>query len=523
MLYRRGAYALLLLLFAIIAFVGCNDHDTNDNSKSPSTNPGATATASKPEQVIDPDNLFIVYSYDTNGKMETCGCSTKQLGGLSRRGTVIEEYASYNREMLVLDGGKILPDTSEFSRFKAQIILKMMGIMGYSALNIGCYEAAFGAEELGKWADQAKFPLVSSNVLVKGDAKQLVRPTALKTIDSTDYAGKLAANDYYEKTTGKKAEGKLNWLASPVVVIKKGSFKVGILGVADPEWVATVAGSDSNYVVLPMRDTLKHIVTELAEEADLWVAMVETDDTQRKELMTAIPEIKIWLSGNPRGGEASVRNEQSESGQFWQNICRDGKYVGITSVTRKEGSDFITQNQLDVKDTIVERADLLAVMTDEYRPELEKIYMHQAQPIGKEFVYAQECQKCHTDAFQIYYKSAHFNSLESLKTKGQNWNPDCVKCHIEFDELNDQQHPLQCTACHYQAWEGHIEDATKNAANVKPLDEKIDFEYCVKCHDPENSTEFAAKYEEYFAKIKHWDGPTVPGKESDSGSQSVVE
>ena len=189
-----------------------------------------------------------------------------------------------------------------------------------------------------------------------------------------------------------------------------------------------------------------------------------------------------------------------------------GTPVGLTSVIIQDKDYFISQNQVSVEDTIKERADLLSVITNDYRPELEKLFHEQSQPIGREFVYAVQCQKCHTEAFQVYKKSSHAKALDTLVGKGQNWNPDCVACHIEFDELNDHQISMQCTACHYQVWDGHIQNAESTTGEVKSLNEKIGVEYCVKCHDPENSRNFSKDYKEYFAKIKHWDGPIVPNE-----------
>ncbi len=512
---------LTRILFAVVLFLFCslfsckedNDDGTgsaNKNTQSKTEN--ATNNAKLTE--LDQSSMYIVYSYDTNGKMETCGCSTKQLGGLARRGTIIDDYAAHKKQMLMLDGGKLLPDTLELSSFKAGIILKMMNLMDYSALNIGCYEALFGVDTLTQWADIADFPFVSSNILVDATSQDVIIEEKLTNVSTLNAADKLDCSDFYAKVTGTSPVKKLKWLANPVLFIEKGNFKIGILAATDPQWLESIAGKDRGYFALPIRDTLKNLVVTFADKADLWIALVEAEDETIKEAMSAIPEIKLWLSGNPRRGESSVRSVKSEIGQNWQNIFRDGRYVGITSVMYQGEDYFVSQNQISIEDTITERSDLLAVILNDYRPHLEKIFHQQNQPIGREFVYSVQCQKCHTEAFQIYKKSSHSKALETLIAKGQNWNPDCVSCHTEFDTLNDHQVPMQCTACHYRVWESHMQDAEANTGSVKPLQEVIDKDYCIKCHNPENSTEFAEHYKEYFAKIKHWDGPTVPGEDT---------
>jgi len=522
MLSMRGFLALTALLMVLVVFSSCNPQSDNsssevDSNKGQSSNSSNGSAETVETPAIDDNSLFIVYSYDTNGKMETCGCSTRQLGGLSRRGTIIRDYeTNYNRQMLMLDGGKILADATDFSKFKVTIIIKMMNQMNYSALNLGVYELVFDLAELSKWADQAKFPLVSSNVLTSSGKTNLVRPEALKNLGSLDATNEVEAGEFFREVKGDVHPGELDWLASPVIFVQLGNFRLGILGATKPEWADSLA--DGDLVALPIRDSFKQLVTKYADKADLWIAMIEADGTTIKSLMVALPEIQIWLSGNPRKGESIVGSMETTAGQHWQNIFQEGKYIGATSVNLQDGNYFITQNEIAVEDTIAERKDLLAIMVNEYRPELEKLFHLQTQPIGREFVYSVKCQRCHTEAFEIYRNSAHSRALETLQEKGQNWNPECVSCHIEFDELNDNQLSLQCSACHYRSWDNHIEDATANAANVKPLNEELGFDHCVKCHTPENSTEFAVKYKEYFAKIKHWDGPTVPGETENNSS-----
>lgn len=511
----RFALVILILISAIALadFVSCKKNagdDTNGEKESQSQSSSKETTSKKP---LNPDGLFILYSYDLNGKMETCGCSTLQLGGLARRGTLYDDYRNnYGRHILTLDGGKLLPDTSEFSLLKSDIVFRMYNLMKYDALKLGSYEYSFNWAVLEKWADGANFPFVSSNVLTsESGAKTLIRKKALENAGSEDVTASLTASDFYKSVTGKVFNGNLSWAASPVIFIKKGNFRIGILAATEPAWVESL-GPDS-LVTLPMRDALKHLVVKFKDRADIWVAMIEGHNESVQSIAAGLPEISIWLSGNPRYGEAQVAKGKVGNDQFWMNIYQDGKYVGVTSIDKNGDDFFISQNEVGVMDTIKERGDLLAVMVNDYRPKLEGIFQNQTQPIGKEYVYSQACQKCHVDEYKAFEASHHFKSQSSLEKKGQQWNPDCVSCHIEYDSVNDRALSMQCTTCHYNAWNNHIDEARNNPAAVTPLSETINFGYCIRCHDEENSTEFNDRYREYFAKIKHWPGPTVPGED----------
>jgi len=511
---------LLVFLLAIglaAAAVSCNPKPDGNEDGAAHRN----TVPSPAVKQLNPDGLFIAYTYETNGKMETCGCSSKQLGGLARRGTLIDQYRDgYDRHLLLLDGGKIVPDNSEFSRFKSDIILRMMNKMGYSAMHIGFYEFNFEMPELAKWADNASFPLMNSNVLYTGDFPNLIREKPLADIGSTNITAELEATDFYRMVTGKEAATKYMWSASPVVFVTKGNIRIGILSATEPEWIE---GLGWKYLTpLPIRDTFKHLLARFHDKADLWVAMVEANNITVEQLMKSLPEIKIWLSGNPRKGESMITHSKTDAGQYWQNIFMEGKYLGITSVDKKAGEFFISQEEIGIEDTIAQRNDLQLIMVNEYRPKLEQIFKNQTQPIGREFVPATSCNKCHPEEFEAWRASKHHEALPTLIGKKQNWNPDCVSCHVEYDSVNEAQLTLQCTMCHYNSWEKHIDEAEAGGA-VTPLGETIDKQYCTKCHDPENSNKFDSDYRHYFETIKHWDGPTVPGEAQVTGGSTKGE
>src|SRR5689334_1442434 len=61
----------------------------------------------------------IAWSYDTSGYLETCGCSSHQLGGLTRRATKIAQLRTAG-PVLAIEGAHIVPDKGEFNLFKGQ-------------------------------------------------------------------------------------------------------------------------------------------------------------------------------------------------------------------------------------------------------------------------------------------------------------------------------------------------------------------------------------------------------------------
>ncbi|MEP0814381.1 MAG: hypothetical protein HRF49_06920 [bacterium] len=501
--FRHCFLAAFAVAYAFALF-GCNPAD--DEEQDALTRDSAVAGLASKN--FNPDALFIAYTYDTNGKLESCGCDSRPLGGFPRRGTLMDSYRNnYGRSLIALDGGRLLPDNSDISKFKAQIMLKMMSKIGYSAMHVGHCELNFGIEELSKWADEAKFPLVNSNVLLAGGGTNLIRKSALDSVGAQDVSNRILAEEFYKSVTGKEPNEKLNWLANPVLILKSGNVRIGIVSATDPSYVERLGWK--NLRALPMRDALKRLVALNKDSADLWVAMVEAGNVEIVNLMKALPEIKVWLTGNSKSSEGSVGHSKTQEGQYWQNVFLDGKYLGISSIDLREGNLFVSQEEVPIEMSNKPREDLQLILVSEWRPKVEEIYSVQAQPIGGKFVSAEQCRKCHPEQYEKWKSTGHSAALATLESEKKNFSKECVKCHVEYDSVNDRQYSLQCTTCHYRAWEKHIEEA-ESGGPVTKLDEKIDKMSCLRCHNPPEGESIEECCARYFGMIKHWDGPVMP-------------
>ena len=80
----------------------------------------------------------ILFTNNSNGKLENCHCRNDSTGGLAERVGFVRKYREQHPEFLLLDSGGYL-GLSDVER-KGPKVFELMGIMGYNAWGIGDQE-----------------------------------------------------------------------------------------------------------------------------------------------------------------------------------------------------------------------------------------------------------------------------------------------------------------------------------------------------------------------------------------------
>ncbi|HYM00164.1 MAG TPA: cytochrome c family protein, partial [Blastocatellia bacterium] len=120
------------------------------------------------------------------------------------------------------------------------------------------------------------------------------------------------------------------------------------------------------------------------------------------------------------------------------------------------------------------------------------------------YVGVDECGKCHQRELEIWKTTKHSQAIEALKSKNEQFDPSCVKCHVVgyqqpggFQALysTPQFANVQCESCH-----GPGREHTKNPS-AKGYGFVATPVGCVQCHTKTNSPDF--NFPTYYPKIKH--------------------
>ncbi|MGT2925891.1 5'-nucleotidase C-terminal domain-containing protein [Streptococcus cuniculipharyngis] len=149
----------------------------------PAVSPVATAEASP--LVTAPvtaessvKDITILHTNDMHGNME----EGRGVLGMAKLATVVEESRKQGPTLL-LDGGDALQGMPITNSTKGEEMVALMNQIGYDAMTVGNHEFDFGLDQLKRFQELLKFPIISSNIYV--DGVRLLQPYTIIDKDKT--------------------------------------------------------------------------------------------------------------------------------------------------------------------------------------------------------------------------------------------------------------------------------------------------------------------------------------------------
>jgi len=379
---------------------------------------------------------------------------------------------------MVLDAGNLFGMRRESERKQTEFLCQYTKDLGYEVFGVGQWDLNYGLEYLRQTEAKYGFTFVNANLKRDGEDTLLFPPYAMREI-----AG----------------------------------LKVALISVLSPRYkIVTMTSEPDNFVVESPRDALDKQLPELKAKADLVILLAQMPSAEIRQMlldMGADSGIDICIEGtDPK----QYRRPNWVGETLLVAANNEGKYVGQLDVmVSPEGkldreSAQITIHALDDNSPEIES---IAKAVDAFKAGLQeqsnavKPFEHDRNQgaSSEKFLGVHTCARCHTEAARTYAQSAHAQAFQSLTTKGQDRNPECVSCHVVgfsyvngYDQVPDRNVPgreqlknVQCEACH-----GYGTQHKRDGSMLKMARES-----CVECHDQENSPEF--DYASYWEKIKH--------------------
>lgn len=111
-------------------------------------------------------HLTILHTNDVHSHIDPFPADhprSPNMGGVSRRASLIETIKKENHNVLVLDAGDSFQGTPYFNYYGGELEFKLMNMMGYHATTIGNHEFDSGIENLAAQIQQADFKFLSAN------------------------------------------------------------------------------------------------------------------------------------------------------------------------------------------------------------------------------------------------------------------------------------------------------------------------------------------------------------------------
>ena len=110
-------------------------------------------------------SLTLIYSGEEGGHLGLHGCGTVQVGGLSRRQTVIQSLREKHADSLNLHTGNILSPPDPNNELIYQIALEALGEMNYDAFFLGPHDLCLPIDSLqALYANHPNLPVVCTNL-----------------------------------------------------------------------------------------------------------------------------------------------------------------------------------------------------------------------------------------------------------------------------------------------------------------------------------------------------------------------
>jgi len=443
-------------------------------------------------------DLTLIFTGDTNGFLEHCGCKVNQSGGVARRATALERLRREHPGAPVIDLGNAFtrPENGALfdylAREEQRLYLETMDAMHYDAAGIGVNELLFGSAWFRDATRRLSIPYLSSNIGERGAP-----------------------------------------LAPPSRIVAVRGLRVGIVAAFEPpRGPETLSQFESNTADLSIADpvaSLARAVADLREgpdgpgRADFVVAIGRLEPSTIRRIVRAAPGIDVILS-NASGTSALVRSSGapetiSDQGFIGRTLVlyEDSRNYGLESVTMKlDASNHVagaktTHHWLfeDVPDQPRIRAMLnhfydRVGTRDSAQASVRPLFAGSSARMHGTYVGAARCAECHDMEFDQWKTTRHATAYKTLLDAHRHYQPRCVVCHVvgfrtrSGYKLGDPEAPLanvQCEVCHGPGG-AHVSDpATAHMEETPPEST------CLECHNPEHSEAFV--YAEKIRFVRH--------------------
>ncbi len=501
-----------------------------------------------------PEALIIAFSGDTKAELYKCGCRSKQIGGIGRRGTAIDQMGPAPK--LVIDCGNFSStNTSEFNRLKVEALLDAYEVIGYDAVNVGNYEIIQGREFIEKANELFNGKLISANV-VSADGTPIVQPFITKDYGSLR-VGIIGLTYHQTQLVSPRRTEKAPVITrDPIEALEE---YLPIMRNKEKCDLIVVAG------ILQQKD-----IEDIAENFDGQIDVILSGygfDMKEKTGEYAHYYVKPEDSETPEGSQPVIARDEAnkrETGIILHKTGQAGKYIGklYAPVIRDEEGDFafgqFEGSTLEMDEEFPDSPVVQGILDkfhaylQEHRSEhLEQLVSQPALYYWMDYpmyIGSRTCSECHREQSNHWNTSLHARSMQSLNQGTESDNPDCVKCHVtaygEPEGYVDRTVTwyltnVGCEVCHGPAREHigiefELKEARAMNSRKKATEEQLALlesikagydhkitrtvteELCLKCHNEEWSPDF--NYEEYLSIVDHSnvvpitpEGGTPPG------------
>jgi hypothetical protein len=297
-----------------------------------------------------------------------------------------------------------------------------------------------------------------------------------------------------------------------IVSVSSGDGKVqariGILGISP----ADAAGGPET---IGVDAALSQHLPVVAGQSDIVVLLARTNTADLESLARRFPALDVIVNGSPVG-------DGGELPKVGNTVIVQSSHAGIALGTlelewNSAGHVTKTRNSMMPLAPFIPDSPKLAAIVEQAHREasaLQEAEARRSPPVDAPSIFAGagECKDCHEQAYNVWLKSAHARAFDTLKRERNEFNKQCLACHVtgfgvDRGFVNALRTPqlvnVQCEGCHGVAVEHSKSPQTTHPGLglTSQYRKTVKKEFCSRCHTAENSPRF--NFEQYWQKIAH--------------------
>ena len=412
------------------------------------------------------DVFTIFFTGSELGELKPCGCSGGQLGGLDRRGAILDTVGREAR--LVVDTGSLVKGELEQDFVKFRIIVEAFKLLDYDLVNLTENDLDI-AGNLGLLDSLSQaFGVISARSEKDSDFQGHFTKTI--SLVGAAFALTIAAFD--------PRAGKMESLET-LFPSHRNTRTINILIVnGDSQAPASVVAEHASYVdcvICPSDSDEPRVIGDPNKGP-----LVFTVGRHGRYVCRLEVGLRLTQSTDTKGSVSCVRN---------------GKYIRFSAVP-------VTED--------LPQESALVLLYKQYQQLVKEsgfLERHLRVPLPDQLAYvgSEACRPCHEYEYDKWLEQSHASAYATLEKVGSDFDPECVVCHVagldyeggfttptETAALKD----VGCENCHGPG-SAHVESLGK----VLTSEPKST---CLDCHTPEHSTGYAGNEQLFMEKIVHW-------------------
>jgi hypothetical protein len=340
------------------------------------------------------------------------------MGGMARRATKINQVREAGMPVMVLEGGGFTGPEDELRALKFKTMLSGFRRMKYDAVAIGIPEILLLADGHETWEtlQASGLPLATLNLR---------------------FHGRMVA----EKPLVVEREG-----------VKAAVFAL-FLGEEIPESLAT------SWSVEDADRVIREVIPYAEKNADFTIALLYGTREQVHQFVARHRGMDIVVD--------AMNRQPAFEPMRWNDTLvlsagEGGKYLGRVDARLVDGRWAFEAGLVSLTESVIEDEKLKGLYRA-YLKQMRDMFREQEQDEGfaaqtglPPMPTAEDCLGCHETVYRQWKKTRHAAALASLAHESQDYNPECLPCHVvgyrEGGFVSPSRTPeyggVQCISCH---------------------------------------------------------------------------